>query len=286
MHRIAAEVSRLAKKTSQVKVANQAGVSTAVISQIVNRKWATISSDMFRAIEVNLKLDFSWKSAEINNYQILYLLLANAQDNGISIAISEQAGRGKTHTYRKYMHANENVIHLECANSWSKKSYLRHLLAAAGMSQQGTMEDMVERFVKKLKTMHRPLIIIDQFDKLRDSQMDLFMDFYNELDGYCGFVLSGVRALEKRVMNGVNRDKIGYAELYSRIGRKFIRLEPITKPDVKKICVANGIMEPDLIDYIYSNSEGDLRRVKRDIEIYQQKNAVNLEVNEPEEVMA
>lgn len=283
-NRIAKEVRILSEKTSQARVAHQAKVSTAVISHVVRGNWETLSNEIFRTIEVNLKMDFAWQSAEIKNFQLLTLLLSNAQNNGISIAISEQAGRGKTHTYRRYAHGNDNVIHLECQNSWSKKSYMKHLMSAAQLSGIGTTEELVQRFIKHLKTSERPLVIIDQFDKLKDSQMDLFMDFYNELDGYCGFVLSGVRALEKRIMNGVNRDKIGYAELYSRIRRKFIRLDPITRDCVKRVCVSNQITDPGQIDYIFHNSEGDLRRVKADIEIFQQQNAVNIDLNEVEVV--
>ncbi|WP_055394825.1 AAA family ATPase [Flagellimonas eckloniae] len=270
MHRIADEVARQAKKTSQAKVANRARVSAAIINQIINKKWSTISVDMFKSIEVNLRMDFSWKSAPTSNLLLLTQLIKNAHDNSISIAISENAGRGKTHAYRQYVKNHDNVIHLECANSWTKKSYMKHLMAAAGLNNSGTLEFLVETFIKKLKGMHRPIVIIDQFDKLKDSQMDLFMDFYNELDGYCAFVLSGVKALEKRVMNGVNRDKIGYAEMYSRIGRKFIGLDPISKSDVRKVCNANDIFDAETIGYIYANSDGDMRRVKRDIEIQQQ----------------
>ena len=81
-----------------------------------------------------------------------------------------------------------------------------------------------------------------------------------------GFVVSGVEALEKRIIKGVNREKIGYAELYSRIGKKFIKLAPITEQDLKQICNANGITDGDDVSFIYHNSEGDLRRVRRDID--------------------
>lgn len=279
--RIAQEVARLASQTSQVNVANKAGVSNATISQIVNGNWPTISNDMWKALQVNLHLNFTWKSAETTNFILLRNYLTYAQTNSVSLAISEDAGRGKTHAYRHYARHNEKVIHIECQNYWTKKSYMKNIMAAAGLPQHGTLEEMVVKFIKTLKTWHQPLVIIDQFDKLKDPQMDLFMDFYNELDGYCGFLLSGVKALKKKVLNGVNRDKVGYAEMYSRIGRKFINLDPVTIKDVKLICHANDIMEPEEVQLIADKSEGDLRRVKRDIEIAQQRKVEaikNLEV--------
>ncbi|MGY0427026.1 MAG: hypothetical protein ACWIPI_09415 [Polaribacter sp.] len=130
----------------------------------------------------------------------------------------------------------------------------------------GTTEELINRFIKHLKGLAAPLLIIDQFDKLKDPQLDLFMDFYNDLSGHCGFVVSGVEALEKRIIKGVNREKIGYAELYSRIGKKFIKLAPIMEADVQQICIVNGIDDVDDMSFIYHNSEGDLRRVRRDID--------------------
>ncbi|TLP81388.1 AAA family ATPase [Maribacter sp. ACAM166] len=281
--RIAQEVKLMASKSSQKKVANEAGVSSALISQMLNMNWELISQEMWKAIQANLHLDFDWQNADTANFQALRFYLQTAQQESISISISEDAGRGKTHAYRHYKRMNDNVVHLECKNIWTKKTYIKNLLMAAGLQPIGNVQEMVERLIKHLKTSHNPLVIIDQFDKLKDPQMDLFMDMYNDLDGNCGFVLSGVKALRKKVMNGVNRDKIGYAELYSRIGRKFISLKPIEVKDVRLICNANGVFEGDVVEYIHANSEGDLRRVKRDIEIHQKKNTAsikNIEVND------
>ena len=285
--RIAQEVKNLSSKSSQKKVANEAGVSSATISQMINGNWDLISADMWQIVQANLHLNTDWQNATTTNFQMLNYYLSYAQQEGISIAISEDAGRGKTHAYRHYKRHNDNVVHLECKNIWTKKTYIKSLLMAAGLQPVGNIQEMVERLIKHLKTSHNPLVIIDQFDKLKDPQLDLFMDMYNDLDGNCGFVLSGVKALRKKILNGVNRDKIGYAELYSRIGRKFISLKPITLKDVRLICNANAIVEPDIVEYIYANSEGDLRRVKRDIEIQQKQkmeSIKSIKVNDAEVV--
>jgi DNA transposition AAA+ family ATPase len=102
------------------------------------------------------------------------------------------------------------------------------LLRSAGLSSEGTVGELIENFIEHVRTLHKPLIIVDQADKLKDPQLDLFMDFYNDLEGHCAFILSGVPALQKRILKGVQRDKIGYRELYSRVGRKFISLPDAT----------------------------------------------------------
>lgn len=268
---IANELSRMSLKISQKQISNQAGVSTALISQMINNNWKLISDAMWRKIQVTLRIDPNWTTAKIQNYNIVYNLLKTAKASSISIAISDKAGKGKTHAYTDFERFHENVIYVECKNYWSKKSYIRQLLISSGLDSLGTTEELINRFIKHLKALNNPLLIIDQFDKLKDPQLDLFMDFYNDLNGHCGFVISGVEALEKRIDKGVNRNKIGYAELYSRIGRKFIKLDPISHKDVQLICKANGVLEADEIDFIYHNCEDDLRRVRRDIDKYKLK---------------
>lgn len=269
---IANELSRLSQKTSQSHMAKLLEVSTALVSQVINNNWKLISDDMWNIMKVRLRIDPSWNTVETQNFNILKSLLKNAQKLGISIAVADTPGKSKTETYSWYWRNNiENVIYVECKNYWTKKSYIRQLLISAGLSSIGTTEELINRFLKHLKSINHPLIIIDQFDKLKDPQVDLFMDFYNDLNGHCGFCLSGVNHFEIRIEKGVNRNKIGYAELFSRIGKKFIKLDHITYNDVALICKANGVKDEDEIVFIYENCEDDLRRVRRDIDKYKLK---------------
>lgn len=263
---IAQELTALVAKSSQNKVATKAGVSGAIISQILNNKWETIADDMFRKIAVNLRIASEWMIAPTTNFNAISELCAISKIRHLATALSYDAGAGKSSAFRAFAHNNENVIYIECKNYWSKKSYIEQLLIACGTKPQGTTEENIERFINAVKEMDAPLIIIDQADKLKDSSLDLFMDFYNEMENHCGFVISGVPALEKRILRGVQRDRIGYAEFFSRIGRKFIKLTAPTVKDIHKICQANGVDDMELARMIHASAEGDLRRVRREVE--------------------
>lgn len=271
---IAQEVARLAERTSQNKTATKAGVSSATISQILNNKWDLIANEMWRKIQTNLNINLGWIIAPTRNLVGITSLLKAAQSRHLAISIAYEAGAGKSVAYRNYVNTSNNVIYIECKNSWSKRSYIIELNRACGMRPSGTSEEMIAQFTNHVAKLQSPLIIIDQFDKLKDSSLDLFMDFYNDLEDHCGFVISGVPALEKRILRGVQHDKVGYRELYSRIGRKFIKLEDLSKQDVTSICNANGITDSETILYIFKNSEGDIRRVRRDVERIHLNNTV------------
>ncbi|UGU15182.1 AAA family ATPase [Sinomicrobium kalidii] len=264
---ITSEIAKLAKKGSQSKVARKAGVSAATISQIVNHNWKLIRPELWQKIQVNLRIDH-WKTAETSNFKMLNELLQAVQTRSLSIGISHEAGVGKSHAYKHYERYHKNVIYVECRKYWSQKSYVKNLLLSCGLDIQGTTEELIEAFIAHVKTLYKPVIIQDQSDKLKDPPLDLFMDFYNELFGHCAFVLSGVPAFKKRILKGVQRDKIGFRELWSRINRKFIPLDPTTLNDVRAICQVNGLYDEDVIHEIYNTCEGDLRRVRQSVEQY------------------
>ncbi len=252
---------------SQAKLAAQTGVSDATVSHILSGKWGSIHTSLWHKVKVALRLDLNWQHAETRNAKIFEHTLKAVQMKHLSIGISERAGLGKSHAYRRYARKYKNVIVVEGKHYWSKKGYIKALLAACGLDTIGTTEQLIERFIRQVSELEHPLLIIDQADKLKDPQLDLFMDFYNDLYGHCGFVLSGVEALSERLQRGVQRHRSGYCELWSRIGAKFYdKIEKISREDVRLICEANGVSDEEEITEIYHLCEGDLRKVRREVE--------------------
>lgn len=263
---IAKEVIWLSDKTSQKQVASKAQASTATISQIVAGNWQLISDPMWRKVQSNLRIDLRWKVAETNNLKEMYHYCESSQKHALAICISDSAGKGKSNGYKFYDRLNKNVVHLECKSSWTKKSFVSQLLISMGLQPNGTTEEMLDQFNEQIKKVHAPLLILDQADKLKDPQLDLFMEFYNDHEGHLGIILSGVKALEKRIERGRQRNRIGYDELYSRIGSRFISLDPVGMADVDAICEVNGVTEEADKRAIYHSCGGDLRRVRREIQ--------------------
>lgn len=262
---ITKEVKWQAEKLSQNIVAGKAQASSATISQMVSGNWDHIADKMFRRVQRNLRIDLNWNVAMTDNLKEIYYYCEKAQKESLAICISEDAGRGKTNGYRFYDRRNKEVLHLECETTWTKKTFVRNLLLSLGSTYEGTTEEMLRTFNRKIRDLEKPLLILDQADKLKDPQLDLFMDFYNAHKGYLGIILSGVKALEKRIDNGKRKDKPGYAETYSRFGGTYITLDPIRKPDVKAICEANGVESEEDVQTTYDTCGGDLRRVERSI---------------------
>lgn len=266
----------VAIKGSQNKAGNAlVGISPATVSQIINNKWELIKDDMWRnlAAQLNLK-NKSWNIVETKNFKELMEIFTDAQDNSLVMAVTGEAGCGKTVTAREYQADNDNVFVLCCNEYWNRKLFMQELLREMGKNPAGdTVGEMMNDIVTTLKRMECPLIIMDEADKLSDQVFYFFITLYNKLEDHCGIIMMATDFLEKKVNRGLRLNKKGYKEIYSRIGRRFIALEPISVQDITEVCIANGLTAKEDIKEVVKGSENDLRRVRRKVFSINKKNS-------------
>lgn len=253
---------------SQNKAANSLkGVSIGTISQVINEKWDLISDEMWRNIgsQIGFKAQ-DWVAVETRDYRMLTALLTDAQTNSLVFAITGEAGTGKTFAMNQYASNNKRAYLLHCCEYWNRRSFLQELLQVIGRDSSGyTVTEMMTEVVKILKTQDKPLIILDEADKLTDQVLYFFITIYNRLEDNCGIVLCATDHLAKRIHKGLKLNKRGYKEIFSRIGRKFIELKGLSNTDIVSVCAQNGITDKEAIKEITKDCEGDLRRIKRKI---------------------
>lgn len=258
----------IAQKGSQNKAANSLnGVSSALLSQITNNNWDSISETMWRNVASQIgHSSKEWVCVETTDFKMISYFLNDAQQNANVFAMTGDAGSGKSKTFDIYVANNKNAYLLSCAEYWNRKEFLVQLLTAMSVDYSGfTVAEMMNEIVKKLKSQQDPLIILDEADKLPDTVLYFFITLYNRLEDHCGIVLCATDHLSKRIAKGIKLNRKGYKEINSRIGRKFIELKGVTFTDVTQICIANGVEKPKDIKDIFNDSECDLRRVKRKI---------------------
>lgn len=247
------------------------GVSEATISQIINGKWTLISDEMWRKVDAQCVQD-DWQHVETTNFKKITKLLKDAHLHHQVCAITGEGGVGKSHAFRKYAETHKNVIWLKCEKYWTQKHMLRQILKGLGYNAQGSLIEMVEEIVDRIRKRGNVIIIMDQFNKLRDGVKDLMIPLYNELEDQAGFFISGTSHLKTSFKRGVRLNKEGYQEMYSRMGRKFIEIKEPSQRDVKAISMANGIESSANLSDIWTDCERDLRRVRRKIHGIKEQN--------------
>ena len=261
-------------KGGQNKAANTLrGVSPATISQVLNNNWDLISEEMWRTIASQIGYDpRAWVVVETRGYKRMYGLLQDAQDNALVLAVTGDAGCGKSEAIKSYATANRNVYNLSCSEYWNRKRFTEELLRAMGVDSPGsTVADMMDDIIHALKRRETPLVVLDEADKLSDQVLYFFISLYNKLEDRVGIILCATDYLEKRVKRGIRNNLKGYKEIYSRVGRKFIPIQVVNSEDVAAVCIANGVIDPGTINEIIDDCESDLRRVKRKVHAVKQR---------------
>ena len=252
---------------SQNDAARVLSVSPATLSQIKNANWQNIDEKMW--LKIGKQLGFTqgkWSTVMTRSATMLHVLLNDASNWSIVYGITGSPGCGKSHIAREFAANNANVFHISCDEFWNKKQFLQELLTKMGEDPSGmNCNDMMGKIVNVMLGLENPLIILDEADKLNDPVLYLFITLYNRLEDKCGIILMATDHLEKRINKGLRLNRKGYKEIFSRLGRKFIKLPEVSEKDILSVCKANGVESSISITEIWNDSEGDLRRVKRKI---------------------
>lgn len=259
-----------ARYGSQNKAANSLkGVSVAVISDIRNGKWDRVSDDMWRKLEGQLVVKGEWKVYGTSAYNQMSCYLDGCKNDQLVMWVVAPAGTGKSTAAVDFRNKNRNVFILTCSEDMNKTSFIRELASVIGVKSDClSVRETLAVIVKELMKMDRPVLVFDEADKLTDRVLYFYVSLYNALEGKCGMMLLSTHAIRKRMENGIIRQKKGYDELESRIGRQFVPLKAVTSAEVAEICRVNGLENHEAITKVTqeaSEVNNDLRRVKRSV---------------------
>jgi type II secretory pathway predicted ATPase ExeA len=243
------------------KVAEKCGITGGTISFMRNRQDDKISDDMWLKVGSVLGLLFdNWEVVETASLRLVNATLSNAKEYRLFMAISDLAGTGKTQSTKKYSqdHRQNGVFYIEC-REWGKREFLRNLAQNLGISTARNFQSndemlmsIVEHF--QLRGMQKPLLIIDEADKLKPAALRSIITMYNECANLMGMVICGTNNLKDEIKKGVKYNRKGYDEIDSRFGRNYISLPGATINDVAAICKANGIENTATIKDIFKQS--------------------------------
>lgn len=252
--------------SQRAAAANLKGISQATLTQVLQGNWELISDAMWRSIgkQVGVGSRDAWHLVETRSFKTIKTFVEDAKVYGNTHAIVGPSGCGKTATAEWATRNMANVFHLECAEYWNKKQFLAELMAKMGKETSGmTIGEMMEVVVGALLRLDEPVIILDEADKLNDGVLYFFITIYNKTRNSCGLVLMATDHLSKRIKRGVQLNKKGYSEIYSRIARRYQDCQVPRQSEIKAICLANGVSNEYAINEIINDAEGDLRRVER-----------------------
>lgn len=268
------QLSKLVKAQGLNKTAKQLSVSSATLSNMTHGKWEKMSDELFRGIETQLTTPADKGSVHVETrpFKVYSKLFNTAIKASESMMLVSQPGSGKTYTLDYYRSHFNNVYYVKCLRFTTPRDFISDLARSMGLALTSYhLSEQFRKIVSELKKKENPLILIDEIEKSKgDDIFMLFVDLYNELNGKAGIILLGTPNLSIRLERLIERGKIGYNEVLSRVGGNIIAVPSANYNDALAIVLANGITDPDTASGIANDCDTkagyyDLRRVDRKI---------------------
>lgn len=220
--------------------------SQAVISQWMDGKYPGDNAKVEDAVKNFLELQQDRKSlpkqdipfVQISTTRKIHETARMCHLDGEIGVIYSDAGLGKTVGVKRYAEKNRNVILIEADLGHTAKVLFADLHRRLGMDGRGSVHDMFEDVVMKLKGSGR-FIIVDEAEHLPYRALELLRRLYDKAG--VGILLVGMPRL---IMNLRGR-RGEYAQLYSRVGVA-VKLDVLKAVDVQDVVSAaipgsNGI---------------------------------------------
>lgn len=236
---------------SQSKVAEKIGVSITSLSLWLNGKYGADTGKMDAKIAAALGYqEDGWQVVtSITNYRKIEFVVNSCKQESMWMAISNKAGSGKTHTLEHLFNRDltGSIIFIQ-AEEWNARQFLVELAErTCGVPKRSytdipTLLKLITEYLNRLAA-DKPLLIIDEADKLRPAALRKLIPIYNRTEHRLGCVLAGTENLHKEIARGVRNNLKGYDEIDSRLGRSFIDLPGATEQEVRDICLANRLDE-------------------------------------------
>lgn len=161
------------------------------------------------------------------------------------------AGLGKTEAIKEYTRRNPDVLLIEADLGCTAKVVFAEIHKKLGMEGRGSIHDMFEDVISKLRDSGR-LIIADEAENLPYKALELLRRVHDKAG--IGILLVGM----PRLLSNLRGKKGEYAQLYSRVGIAG-KLESLRPQDTEKIILSAIPSSNGLWKTFHEASNGNTR---------------------------
>lgn len=260
------------------------GIHTAQYSRINKGEIENVLSDknwneIASLFNVPINPDsYEWQIANTTAYQKISTQLNTCQNLSISGIFCDVSDIGKTFTAKDYVKRERNAVLVDCSRNKSRTELLRAIAKAFGIDSHSPVRVLQKDLIQYMRSMTKPLVILDEFGDLSYPAFLEIKALWNATEYKCGWYMMGADGLQVKLDRQKDLKKVGYAEIFSRLGSRYQRVTPIDEAqrqkfllsEIDKIIKANNSQFTAL--QMYAKTNGSLRRVY--IEITKEKSGV------------
>jgi DNA transposition AAA+ family ATPase len=248
-----------------------AGISASQISRarkgelnvISEAAWITIA----RKLNIELRPGAKWEVAKTPTFIYITSQLSDCQNDSSKAIFCDEAGIGKTFTAKQYVRDHKNVAYIDCSQVKTKQRLVRQIAMELSIGSKGRYTDVYDDLVYALKTIERPLIILDEAGDLDYNAFLELKALENATSNYVGWYMMGADGLKVKIERHLNSKKVGYAEIFDRFGSRYQTVKPkgegFKELQVALVGLANGFKDEKALIKL---SQSSLRRVYVEIQ--------------------
>jgi len=247
---------------SQSQLAAKIGISETVISQIRSGDYE-FNPDNYVWQQVRKFVEtINRKIYETKLLRVVYRMLNDEfKDKEIAV-ITSCSGAGKTTAIVQYCLINHFAVHIRVNEVFTSKYLLMVILRSLNCPTLGLSTQQMYETVSEILSRKNRLVVIDEAERLKVSQLELLRDLYDQ--GNMGLCLVGLDSLRTLLQRGKNlRENL--VQLYSRVAYQKVVdiLEPedvemILNDKIPNHCISKSLCKELSRRY---KSRGGLRAV-------------------------
>lgn len=273
------------KKTfsgSDAQYAKSLGIDKSQYNRIKNGDLEKVLSEakwisLARKAGVSLNNVPDWKSARTPVFDFITSQLEICQKESISALLCDISDIGKTYTAKYYVKRHKNAVYIDCSQVKTKQKLIRKIAQEFGLENTGRYSDVYEDLTYYLRTLPDPLVILDEAGDLKYEAFLEIKALWNATDMSCGYYLMGADGLREKIRRCIDQKVIGYTEIFSRFGKKYMKVTPDGKEDREAFLLESAAMiikanapEHTNVNVLLKQTIGDdnlpsFRRIHREI---------------------
>lgn len=275
---VAAIASDRQRYPSDAKHAASLGVSTSSYSDVKNGRLDRTLSEaewirIARKLSVDLREGMEWKAANTATFRYITAQLEFCQQSSLSSILCDMPNIGKTFTARHYVRTHANAVYIDCSQVKTKTQLVKKIASEFGVGSNGWYVEIYNDLTYYLRSVERPLIILDEAGDLKNEAMLELKALWNATERCCAWYMMGADGLKERLRRSIESKMVGYTEMLSRYGDRYNHVTPDDARERERFLMDQAALvakvnAPEGADVaaIVRKTQGGLRRVYTEIE--------------------
>lgn len=211
------------------------GINPSVWSRIVNGETEGVMSD-HRWLQIGRELGVDpsksvWKLAKTEAFEAISNDIKFCKEHSKSMIFVDLPEIGKSFTAKYMSKTLKNCFYVDCSQAKTKQLLIRTIAKAVGVDSTGRYIDVKSNLKYYLKLLEKPIVILDEAGDPEYAVILELKELWNDGEGRVAWYMIGADGLQAKFERGIRNKKVGFRELFSRYGSKFMSIVPADATD-------------------------------------------------------